>query len=204
MLKVKWFFVYCCFMAGFAQLAKAQEDPFLDFIGGTENEGKVFLQWVMKAGTTCDGIRIYRSTDKQSFDQIGSIAGICGSPDFAVGYTFTDEEPHLNQINHYRLELGNLGFSGTIAIEVFDFSTQPYRLMPHPVKSQSKLHFENSGQTAKQLSLVDINGRLVYQDETSGNVFQLDADNLSSGVFLFTIGNKDGQQTIQGKIIISR
>lgn len=198
-----WVIGFCCLLA-FAQTAKAQEDPFLDFIGGTENDGKVFLQWVMKAGTTCDGIRVYRSTDNQHFEQIGRIAGICGSPDFAVGYTFTDENPVLNQNNHYRLELGNLGFSKSITIAVFDLGKKAYRLFPHPVKNQAVLYFENSSHTSKQLSLFDLNGRPVYQAETNADSFQLNANILPSGMYMFQIKGNEKQSGVQGKIIIAK
>lgn len=203
MAKGNWVIVICCLLAG-ALTATAQDDPFLDFIGGTENDGKVFLQWVMKAGTSCDGIRIYRSTDNQYFEQIGRISGICGSPDFAVGYTFTDESPSMNQSNYYRLELGNLGFSKTIAIAVFDFGTNGCRLFPQPVKYQAVLYFENSSQTAKQLTLLDLNGKLVYQAETNGDSFQLDAETLPSGMYVFRIEGNKNQSGIQGKILISK
>src|SRR5687768_12462136 len=83
---------------------QAQGSPILGKFSLSESNGQVALDWQIVAGSTCNGIQIYRSTDAVQYSQIGNIAGICGSITEAVNYFFTDTTPVKNAINYYYLE----------------------------------------------------------------------------------------------------
>ncbi len=182
--------------------AYGQGSPFLDFIGLAERDGKVFLQWVMSSGATCDGIDVYRSTDGEVFERVGRIAGVCGSPDFALGYDFIDEAPVLNRINYYRLELGNLGVSDIIAIYVFDFREKKFQIIPHPVSSESALYFENPQLETSTLAIYNLLGSRIYEDDGKASFFSISASDLATGTYIFVVTNSTGKTLAQGKMVV--
>ncbi len=192
----------CIFLFSSLATALGQGSPFLDFIGAAEQDGKVFLQWVMSSGATCDGIDVYRSTDGEIFERVGRIAGVCGSPDFALGYDFVDESPVLNRINYYRLELGNLGVSEIIAIHVFDFSAKKYQIIPHPVSYRSELYFKNPQIENSTLSIYNLVGNRVYTAEGKASSFPIRGSELASGTYIFTVTNAAGKSLAQGKLVV--
>jgi hypothetical protein len=59
----------------------------------------VELKWTIKKGNSCDGISILRSKDSLRFNEIGTIPGICDSPDFAESFQFSNNNPIQNQTN---------------------------------------------------------------------------------------------------------
>ena len=90
-----------------------QEHPILNYFSANLGDNDVYLSWEIMGGGQCNGIQILRSTDSLNYVEIGDVQGVCGSPDFAQQYDFTDESPVENSINYYRLELGVQGFSST-------------------------------------------------------------------------------------------
>lgn len=183
-------------------IAYGQGSPFLDFIGAAERDGKVFLQWVMSSGATCDGIDVYRSTDGEVFERVGRIAGVCGSPDFALGYDFIDESPVLNRINYYRLELGNLGVSEIIAIHVFDFREKKFQIIPHPVSSESALFFENPQLENSTLAIYNLLGSRVFEYADKASFFSISANDFATGTYIFVVTNSTGKTLAQGKMVV--
>jgi len=106
-----------------ASVSVAQNHPILGKFSISENNGDVYLSWSIIAGSSCNGIQIYRSIDSINFSQIGDIPGVCGSVDFTQTYDFTDNNPVKNKVNYYRLELGNQDFSQIVSIEIIDISS---------------------------------------------------------------------------------
>jgi hypothetical protein len=182
--------------------AHGQVSPFLDFIGAAERDGKVFLQWVMSSGATCDGIDVYRSTDGELFERIGRIPGVCGSPDFALGYEFVDESPLINRINYYRLELGNLGVSEVLAIHVFDFREKKFQIIPHPVSSRSILFFENPQLENNSLAVYNLLGDRVYEVTGQATQYAIKATDFAEATYIFVITNSAGKKLAQGKLMV--
>jgi len=75
------------------------------------NGKAVALHWTLDSGATCNGTVILRATDTTNYIQVGDIPGICGSNTAPISYTFTDENPVLNQTNYYKLKFGFSQFS---------------------------------------------------------------------------------------------
>ena len=182
--------------------ATAQELPYLNSFSLAEINGKVYLQWIIASGNTCDGVRVYRSTDAKNFEQIGQIAGTCGSPFSAVSYDFWDTMPIINTTSYYRLELGNLGFSNIQAVQLFDFSKNPYQIIPHPVTAESVIYFDNPSHELFTLQIFRQNGQLLYKAQTTGRDFKLKQALFDAGLYVFIISNDKDTTAIKGKIII--
>lgn len=182
--------------------AMSQDLPFLNSFSLAEINGKVYLQWIIASGNTCDGVRVYRSADAENFEQIGQIAGICGSPFSAVSYDFWDTLPLLNTTSYYRLELGNLGFSAIQSVQLFDFNAKNYQIIPHPATAESVIYFENEAFELFTLRIFNSSGQQLYAAQTKANEFSLQPAKLGSGIYGFTIINAAGNIVIQGKVVV--
>ncbi|PKP50117.1 MAG: hypothetical protein CVT92_14700 [Bacteroidetes bacterium HGW-Bacteroidetes-1] len=180
----------------------AQETTILDNFTINKNGGKIYLNWVITSGNTCDGTIIYRSDDMINFTQIGHISGICGSSYSPVPYDFIDENPLKNQRNYYRLELGNNGFSEIVSLESIDFENKGYQVRPNPVITHAKIYFENKELENHQLKLYNQSGFLVSVASSSNNYFEVNAINLQNGIYIFTIFKAGKLAVIKGRLLI--
>ncbi len=180
----------------------AQEATILDNFTANEYNGKIFLRWVIASGSTCEGTKIFRSTDNLSFTQIGEISGVCGSSSFARPYDFIDESPVNNLKNHYRLDLGNNGYSKVVSLEITDLQNGGYQVRPNPVTSQAKIYFKNKNYENHQLKLFSQSGSFVSNSYTNDDNFDFDASNLQAGIYIFTISKTGKPTELKGKIVV--
>ena len=74
----------------------AQAAYLLDNFTVSESIGKVNIRLTLSAGSTCDGIRFYRSPDSTNFEEIGYIEGVSGLSSFPTNYEFLENEQKLN------------------------------------------------------------------------------------------------------------
>lgn len=179
----------------------AQDSIVKDFIT-VQFEGKVQMSWVIESGNTCDGIRVFRSQDGINFEQIGSIPGICGSPYASIAYEFTDNSPLLNQLNYYKLELGNLGFSRVVRMFVIDLTQKAYQIIPHPAVETTKIYIDNPLQKEYELVLRDAGGKIIKTAATNASYFELYVNDLTNGMYIFSISNVEEQKIINGKLVV--
>ncbi len=170
-------------LVGFTQQADSSLAVFLVVQQG-EN---VFLRWTIEAGNTCQGTRIERSGDGQSFEEIGEIPGVCGSPDQPISYEYTDKEPLRNSTNYYRLEMGFLGYTSVVAVDFIILNDEGYSLQPNPVTSTSKLLFDNPDGADARLYIYDSTGRQVMEYITNESHIYIDGNFFVSGFYAFRI-----------------
>jgi len=181
----------------------AQHNPILGKFTVFENNGKVFLNWTIVSGSTCNGIQIYRSTDTINYTQVGNIVGVCGSSSSAVSYNFTDDNPEKNKVNYYHLELGNNGSSEILSVEIIDIANNGYQIRPNPVVSSiAKIYFDNNTKNQHQLFIYNISGIQVFRTSTNEDLFDLNTETFLSGIYLFTISTEGNLPRAKGKIII--
>lgn len=192
----------CVLFLGFT-VSWSQNESVIPYFRGSEFSGKVFLEWEVMQGNTCNGIDVLRSTDSVNFEKIGDIEGICGSTQASIRYTFTDTAPIVNEINYYRLSLGGIGFSWVIEVEVRFFGKGKYSLFPNPVVATSELHFDNDLGQSVVLSIVDATGVVVYSSTGTGEFFEVPADCISNGNYMFRISVKDSDEVIaSGSLLV--
>ncbi|KAF0131161.1 MAG: hypothetical protein FD155_825 [Bacteroidetes bacterium] len=179
---------------------KAQ-DAFLGDFKIVEIEGSVFLKWEIKAGNTCDGVRVYRSADNIFFEEIGRIEGVCGSPFSSVTYEFTDTTPLLNRNSFYRLELGNLGYSNVLNIVIIDFSKNNFRIFPNPAVEFTKVYFKNPSQQTSLVELFKLNGQKVFEKRTTEYEITIPISAFEAAVYLIRISDSEGKVFVNAKLI---
>jgi hypothetical protein len=170
----------------------------------TEASGRVFLDWTMDLGQTCDGIDILRSTDGLNFMEVGNIPGICGSPFDTVRYSFTDESPIPNQVNYYRLFLGTLGPTQTVSVEIIDLEGAGYQVRPNPVSDEGLVYFNNPRSALFRLILFSSQGALIKSYTTRDEFFQLNLADVPAGHYFFRIETDEAEPRSIGKILVVR
>ncbi len=198
------FLLFFCFWSVPMERLLAQDD-FLGDMQVVALDQKVYLEWTIRAGNTCDGVRVYRSSDAELFQEIGRIEGVCGSPFSNITYEFYDEEPLENQQSFYRIELGNLGISQVLAVFFVDFSQQQTYLKSNPVREISTIHFKNPLQMEHQMSVFDLDGKLVFQESTRESAFKIHASDLQTGTYLLRVSDVSKGRIIgTNKLIVLR
>ena len=170
----------------------------------TENEGKIFLNWTMDLGQTCNGIDITRSTDLINFVSVGEILGICGSPTDTVRYSFLDESPIPNQINYYQLSLGNLGFSQIVSVELIDLEGSGTQIRPNPIVDSGRIFFSNEQRRPHTLEIVAQSGQIKERILSRDEFFEVDASLLNQGIYLFRILDETSTVVSSGKFVAAK
>jgi len=184
-------------LVAFTQQADSSLSVFLIVQQGEE----VFLRWTIEAGNTCQGTRIERSDDGLSFEEVGEIPGVCGSPNQPISYEYTDEAPLLNRTNYYRLEMGALGYTSVVAVDFIILHKEGYSLQPNPVTSTSKLLYENPDNEDARICIFDSRGRQVMEYITREDHIYIDRNLLDSGNYIFKILINNSSRTV-GKLVI--
>lgn len=199
-LVANYLLVVC--LVGFMPSNSFSQETVLDRLSATESNGKVFLEWVISAGNTCQGIRILRSVDSLEFNQIGDIGGVCGSLTIPQRYTFTDLEPFKNVINYYRLDLGGIGLSKIVSAKVIDLGANGNQVIPNPIVSESKIYFSNPAKTETQLIIYQLNGTILSKEITRESFFTVRATELKPGIYIFSISIPGSQEFTKGKFVV--
>lgn len=179
---------------------KSQPHTLLQDFSGYQQDKQLVLRWTFRSGSLCEGTRIERSADGLAFNLIGEIPGICGSPGSAFTYTFIDSFPKVNAVNHYRLELGNFGFTSTISVEFIKAGSTGFVVMSGN-SGQTDILFQNpSGRKAKAV-IYSSSGNRVLELDGAGRRITLPSGKLASGIYLLLLNFSDNT-SVSGNFII--
>jgi hypothetical protein len=188
--------IACLPLTSFSQ----QADTFLSKFLVAPIDETVFLRWTITAGNTCEDTYIERSSDGISYERIGLIGGICGSPDQAMTYEFTDTMPLFNRLAYYRLELGYFGYSSPRQIELIRYNEKGFLLSPNPFSDKLRMAFDNGDNQEYTLVMIDTQGKITREMSTTDNEFMVTGTDLSAGIYFYKVFTR-GQLRYSGKII---
>nr|MBS0036674.1 T9SS type A sorting domain-containing protein [Saprospiraceae bacterium] len=204
-MQIRVLFMGLIWVLGLSAALSGQRTIDLDRFDIFEMEGKVHFRAVISEGNTCDGIRYLRSEDGVNFKQIGVVTGICGSPDFPVGYDFVDENPLQNTVNYYRVEFGGYNTTEIYSVNIFNTADRGYKVVPNPANWDVVIYFENPGDKSSSLVLFDERGQFLLETNNLGNTFELNLLPYSAGAYFFVIKSEDMRRgEIKGTLIIQR
>lgn len=196
---MKIYIAFWCFLQLLNTDSLGQLNPALENFEVFTIENKVALRWTMKPGNTCLGIGILRSADNITFDQIGIIGGVCGSPDKAVNYTFIDSFPIAKGMSYYKLVLGLLGESHVVTYRFIDFTKQKALVSPNPMKGDGVITFASEPVEEALFCLYSAEGSLLYSGKIRHTnhiaLYISESLQLKSGTIFFSV------TTLSGKII---
>lgn len=152
------------------------------------------VSWVLKQGSTCNGIQLYRSADTTNFVQIYEIEGVCGSSSAPVLYSYDDNSPIPNSWNHYRLSLGAQGVSTIASVEFYEYNERGFLLFPNPVKDMAQLRLENPKNEQFAFCLINHNGSEIYKvGSRSASELPLDLRLIPPGTYSFKVLFESGK-----------
>lgn len=75
-------------------------------------------------------------------------------------------------------------------------------IAPNPMKDKSVLHFNNTGDRKHQLSLYNMEGKLVSKtDNITGNEVTIERKDMPAGIYFYQLMSEDGK-SLTGKVVI--
>lgn len=174
----------------------------LSFVSSV-NKNEVKLSWATNTEENNSGFDIERK-NINSWEKIGFIQGH-GTTGMSQQYYFTDKNLSSGA---YKYRLKQIDFNGnyryyelnTDAVIGVPSTSRLNQNYPNPFNPSTTISFELSQAGNVQLSLYDISGRLVMNlfngySEAGYNTYRLNAQNLSSGVYYYTLKTDNFTQT---------
>ncbi|WP_229214352.1 glycoside hydrolase family 9 protein [Dyadobacter flavalbus] len=195
-------------IASFAFFSSVSNGPlpvrFKNF-GARRSECHVELYWATSEETNADYFSVQRSSDGQTFREIGRITA-SGTTKLSRSYSFTDPQPEQN--NYYRLK--EVDFDGKYELTRTVFAADPCNGTKVSVSELKNHVFEVKTKTPQnsryeQLSaeIISKEGRTLKHQELKQNAATLlDASGLPSGIYMLHIRNHSDYPVHTQKIVI--
>lgn len=73
---------------------------------------------------------------------------------------------------------------------------------PNPVKRGNDIHFKINNNTAEEIALYDISGKLIRKESVNKNDVIMNTQNIPTGTYLYKVTSKNSQIVSSGKIIV--
>jgi hypothetical protein len=172
-------------LALFAVTGKAQDGLLVNF-SGQQIENYIHLDFTVRGGVSCSGTEIERSADDVHFETIGIIPGICGSSISDESYSFDDSVPQKNQLNYYRINFGQLGYSQSIRLQFVDYGNG-FVLFNNPGAGTVSALFSNPDNKEITFSLIDLRGRILQSVTTRGDDMLIHSGLLLRGIYILQL-----------------
>lgn len=198
---MKWFYGIMLFLM--SPVLIGQDITFVSDFELLEVNDGVFINWQIDSGYTCQGVDVLRSADGNNFDEIGHISGVCGSLTKPVSYSFLDENPVKSAVNYYRLKLNGYGYTEIMSLYVHEVPGEGVLLYPNPATTgEIFIKFNNPNSSKAVVQIINTNGRICWQGNTSANVLRLDASRLLKGIYKVRVLQGNGAQQLQNTLVI--
>ncbi len=79
-------------------------------------------------------------------------------------------------------------------------NTGTISVFPNPCSTFTEIHFDNTAQQ-RNISLVDVNGKVVFNDNSNEETVRLETDRLSKGIYFGTV-SEEGKTTQHFKVVV--
>ncbi len=161
----------------------------------------VRIEFVIRGGFTCTGVRIDRSTDSINFINIYQFAGVCGGTSSDVKYVYTDNNPVVNKTNYYRLDLRAEGLSNIVGVFYRYLGNNDFLIITNPCISNCTLYYYNDEKRKLVVNIFDAAGKKVIDFTTQESTIDFSQFVFSNGVYFFTLTNSN-KIIDKGKIVV--
>ncbi|WP_347157091.1 T9SS type A sorting domain-containing protein [Pontibacter chitinilyticus] len=178
---------------------------------GKASKSDIVLEWNTASEKDNKQFEVERSTDGQTFSQLGIVAGH-GNSSTALKYSYTDQRPGSGT-NYYRLK--QVDFSGTskyskvidVAFKGVTSDALQVALFPNPCQvSNCNISLSNIQQTPEtQLELQDLSGKVVYRKTIRNEgraTYKLPLQDLGPHKGLFILTATSGQQVVRQRVVL--
>ncbi|MFB1003645.1 MAG: T9SS type A sorting domain-containing protein [Bacteroidia bacterium] len=106
----------------------------------------------------------------------------------------------MNALNYVKLELGNIGYSNTISVVVVK-AIQEVFVVPHPVESNSILHFKNKEKASYVLKMYNALGQVILTTETNDEEIDIGRYSLPQGLVYYDLYT-ERKKGYRGKLLV--
>jgi hypothetical protein len=169
------------------------------------------LSWSTASEQNNAGFEVQRSTDGTTYENIGFVKSLSatGNSSSPLSYSFTDFNP-LGLQQYYRLKQTDLDGKSAYSAIVLVKREAPATLTvtkvyPNPSTSSIYINAACPAATTLQLSIVDMNGRVVGRKQvnamTGNNGFDMPVTQLAPGTYLLQVLNADNKVVTTEKFI---
>jgi len=196
------FYLLIAFFLEISISARAQEEPALGHLQLIEVDKKVRISITFEAGTSCDGIQIFRSQDGIDFKEIGEIPGICGDPEFSKSFFFVDENPVKNTPSFYQVVYGRKIKSEIKTIQLIQPGDAGFLSRYLPDLQSLEVLFKNPQKERYEIFVYGQNGNLIFNASSTESSFLLPSYKIPSGWYVFTLRSQKSGADILGKLIL--
>ncbi len=188
----------------FPVLLDGQNDIFLlkSFLGRAVGE-QVHLSWVIPGGNQCNGTRILRSVDGETWGEVGMISGICGSTEVDEAYDFRDSFPVVGVRNYYRTELIGLGFSQVVWVDVFGLGQEGF-VVTSSRTGEITIRMVEFAQEPFAVAMFTLDGRLLFSAENLYREVTIFTHTFPVGVAVLRVSTHSGSFTSSRRLWLGR
>lgn len=167
---------------------------------GKKQSTNAVLSWSTATEHQNSHFEVERSHDSQTWQPIGRVQGH-GTTLEVQEYTFTDRQP-LPGMNYYRLRQvdfdGKSEYSPIVSVEI-SAPKEMAAISPNPVSEDLFLTLPSESSETWQLTIYDLNGRVVRQAELINNT--LNVSDLSQGLYFVRLSGQNGQLLLQERFL---
>ncbi len=121
------------------------------------------LEWETASETNNNVFVIERSTDAQTFEEIGRLAG-AGNSNQSITYSFNDNNPPLRK-TYYRLKQidfdENFSYSNIIFVECNNIKLPQFSVYPNPFKSEINIEMSNISSEKIIIEIYNLEGKIL-------------------------------------------
>jgi hypothetical protein len=173
-------------------------------IATNENNGAVAVKWQVTNETGVSYYEVDRSIDGINFTSINNTKAK-GLANYEI------EDNHLPidaSTLYYRIKSigvdGTFKYSSIAKLTIHNSQLTTFSIYPNPVKDVLNIDFNQSDNNKYSINITSIDGKQVYKNENIvaiNNHISINANNLSSGVYLLDIIKPDGEKWIKTIVI---
>lgn len=190
-------------LIGYCFLGFSQKVNLANFYVIQDNK-QVLLYWTIDSGPTCNGIAVMHSTDSVNFEEVGNIAGVCGSTSSSIPYNFKHDNPIVNKTNYYKIRLGFSQFSEIKLVTLNYIEHGKIKIKPNPANENVSIEFNNDKNEFYSITLINSAGLKVFEKEKfRENNITINTSDFQTGNYYIVLMDSDGR-TIKEKLLIAK
>lgn len=170
----------------------------INFDATATAQDQVQVSWETQEAKKIAHFVVQRSKDGYNFENVSTTIAAQNTIVDNAGYEFMDNNP-FTATSYYRLQLidinGQIYYSEVVAVTLE--GVEVINIYPNPVRDNKlNVHLTTDAATNVNLRIIDELGRILHQQKYSSQVgqndFQLNVQNLSSGVYLLQLSDDRG------------
>ncbi len=154
------------------------------------------IDWKSSSEEPGDTYILQRSADGRTFSQLATVP----AKGKASSYSYRDEQPY-NGINYYRILLrdvaGNMAYSKVVSATVQQGTGFDITVAPNPAHSSITVRSMGTEQANANISISDMTGRVLLQQQTGGSSTVLDISALPEGIYMLRYSSDAGSRNIR-------